>query len=49
MAYYNGDVYEGYWENDKRNGKGRLEQVFITDHGETVRNLFIGKVIINLN
>ena len=24
MIYFNGDLYEGNWENDKRNGKGRL-------------------------
>lgn len=25
MAYFNGELYEGTWENDKRNGKGRFE------------------------
>jgi hypothetical protein len=25
MVYFNGDLYEGNWENDKRNGKGRHE------------------------
>lgn len=25
MLYFNGDLYEGRWENDKRNGKGRFE------------------------
>jgi hypothetical protein len=24
MLYMNGDLYEGTWENDKRNGKGRF-------------------------
>jgi hypothetical protein len=26
MAYFNNDIYEGEWENDKKNGKGRLDK-----------------------
>ena len=22
--YFNGDVYEGYWKNDRKNGKGKF-------------------------
>lgn len=27
MVYFNEDIYEGEWENDKKNGKGRLEHI----------------------
>ncbi len=45
MMYYNGDVYEGRWENDKKNGKGRYLYgpngsiaVYIGDFVEDRRN-----------
>jgi hypothetical protein len=34
MVYSGGDVYDGYWKNDKRNGKGILISKLGTYFGE---------------
>ena len=26
MVYFNGDIYEGEWESDRKNGIGRLDK-----------------------
>ena len=42
MIYFNGDIYEGSWELDKRNGKGRLKElkvgVYVGEFSEDKKN-----------
>ena len=46
MVYFSGDIYEGEWENDKRNGMGRHD--FVKDNlgvyvGEFIEDKRTGK------
>ena len=44
MVYFNGDLYEGKWENDKKNGIGRLEYASLGVYcGELVEDKKAGK------
>ncbi len=42
MVFFNGDIYEGFWENDKKNGKGRMIYInsgtYVGDFIEDKRN-----------
>ena len=43
MIYFNGDLFEGKWENDKKNGIGRLEFAQGVYCGELVEDKKVGK------
>ena len=44
MIYFNGDLFEGRWENDKKNGIGRLEYANLGVYtGDLVEDKRVGK------
>jgi hypothetical protein len=43
MKYVNGNIYEGTWLNDKRNGKGKMTHNGDTYDGDWLNNKRHGK------